>query len=391
MSVRVAVVHDWLYVIGGAERVLREILNCYPDADVFTLFDFLTPEQRREIGFERAQTSFLQSMPFMRKRHRSYLPLMPLAVEQFDLSAYDLIISSNYAVAKGVLTGPDQVHVAYVHSPMRYAWDLQHAYLRESGYGRGLKGGLARMMLHYMRLWDTRTAAGPDAIIANSEFIARRIRKVYGRTADVIYPPVTLSKQNADVPRGRHFLAASRLVPYKNIEVVIEAFRLLPDLQLIVAGDGPEAKRLRAIAPPNVTFTGFVSDAEMRTLMTTARALIFAAEEDFGIIPVEAQSEGTPVIALARGGARETVVATPPQRTGMFFPQPEPRAIADCVRGFVAQEHTFSRSICRANAARFSAQRFRSEFKAFVDREMESRHHDRDTGHVSPVPSLIPA
>jgi glycosyltransferase involved in cell wall biosynthesis len=389
--VRVAIVHDWLYVIGGAERVLREILNCYPDADVFTLFDFLKPEDRKKLGFERTRTSFLQSMPFMRKRHRSFLPLMPLAIEQFDLSSYDLIISSNYAVAKGVLTGPDQVHVSYVHSPMRYAWDLQHSYLRESGYARGLKSALARTMLHYMRMWDTRTASGPDAMVANSEFIARRIRKVYGRTAQVIYPPVTLAKPSADVPRRRHFLAASRLVPYKNIEVVIEAFKHLPDLELIVAGDGPEAKRLRAIAGPNVNFAGFVSDNEMRELMTTARALIFAAEEDFGIIPVEAQSEGTPVLALARGGARETVLAAGPHRTGMFFPQPEARAIADCVRGFVAQEHTFSRSICRANAARFSAQRFQSEFKAFVDKEVESLRRGRENESALPVPSLVSA
>lgn len=391
MSVRVAVVHDWLYVIGGAERVLREILNCYPGADVFTLFDFLEDDARRSLGFERAQTSFLQSVPFMRNHHRSFLPLMPFAIEQFDLSAYDLIISSNYAVAKGVLTGPDQVHIAYVHSPIRYAWDLQHSYLRESGYTRGFKGALARMMLHYVRLWDTRTASGPDAIIANSEFIARRIRKAYGRNAHVIYPPVTLARQSVDLPRRRHFLAASRLVPYKNIEVVIEAFKLLPDLELTVAGDGPQAKRLRAIAPPNVTFAGFVSDSEMRNLMTTARALIFAAEEDFGIIPVEAQSEGTPVLALARGGARETVVAAPPHRTGMFFQQAEPRAIADCVRTFVAHEHTFSRSICRANASRFSAQRFQSEFKAFVDKEIDSRRRDRDADTVLPVPSLASA
>jgi glycosyltransferase involved in cell wall biosynthesis len=389
--VRVAIVHDWLYVIGGAERVLREILNCYPDADVFTLFDFLDDADRERLGFERACTSFLQSMPLMRKHHRSFLPLMPIAIEQFDFSAYDLIISSSYAVAKGVLTGPDQVHVAYVHSPMRYAWDMQHAYLREGSYGRGLKGAIARMTLHYMRLWDTRTAFGPDAIVANSEFIARRIRKAYGRSAHVIHPPVTLAKPAADVPRRRHFLAASRLVPYKNIEVVVEAFKQLPDLELIVAGDGPQAKHLRAIAGPNVTFAGFVSDGQMRELMATARALIFAAEEDFGIVPVEAQSEGTPVLALARGGARETVMATPPKRTGMFFPQPEAGAIADCVRAFVAQEHTFSRSICRANAARFSAQRFRSEFKAFVDQEVENHRRERDGDSALPVPSLVPA
>ncbi len=330
-------------------------------------------------------------MPFMRKHHRSFLPLMPLAIEQFDLSSYDLIISSNYAVAKGVLTGPDQVHVSYVHSPMRYAWDLQHSYLRESGYARGFKSALARTMLHYMRMWDTRTASGPDAIVANSEFIARRIRKVYGRTAQVIYPPVTLAKPSADAPRRRHFLAASRLVPYKNIEVVIEAFKHLPDLELIVAGDGPEAKRLRAIAGPNVTFAGFVSDNEMRELMTTARALVFAAEEDFGIIPVEAQSEGTPVLALARGGARETVPAAGPHRTGMFFPQPE-RARHRRLRARLrrAGAHVLALDL-PGQRGRFSAQRFQSEFKAFVDKEVESLRRGRENESALPVPSLVSA
>lgn len=375
---RIAVVHDWLYVVGGAERVLREILRCYPNADVFTLFDALTPADRATIGFERAQTSFLQRMPFIRTRHRSYLPLMPIAIEQFDLSSYDLVLSSSYAVAKGVLTGPDQLHIAYVHSPMRYAWDLQHAYLRESGYARGIKSAVARMILHRMRLWDARTANGPDAMIANSAFVARRIRKVYGRTATVIHPPVTINKQMSDAPRGAHFLAASRLVPYKNIEAVVRAFGLLPDLKLVVAGDGPEAGKLRSLATPNVSFAGFVSDARLRELMATARAFVFAAEEDFGIIMVEAMSEGAPVLALGRGGAREIVSAAPPQRSGMFFFKPEPEDIANCVRAFVAQEHAFSRAACRAQAARFSAERFRAEFAAFVDTEIENSRRGRE-------------
>jgi glycosyltransferase involved in cell wall biosynthesis len=376
--VRVAIVHDWLYVVGGAERVLREILQCYPNADVFTLFDVLSPSDRAKIGFERAHTSFLQSMPFIRNRHRSYLPLMPIAIEQFDLSKYDLVLSSSYAVAKGVLTGPDQVHIAYVHSPMRYAWDLQHSYLRESGCASGIKGVIARMLLHRMRMWDTRTANGPDAIIANSAFVARRIRRVYGRSAQIIHPPVTIARQKADVPRGSHFLAASRLVPYKNIEAVVRAFRLLPDLQLVVAGDGPEANRLKALASPNVSFVGFVSDEELRHLMATARAFVFAAEEDFGIILVEALSEGTPVLALGRGGAREIIDTSLPQRSGMFFFNPAPDDIANSVRAFVAQEHTFSRLVCRARANRFSAERFRAEFTAFVDRELESNRRQRE-------------
>src|SRR5271157_5712814 len=178
---RIAIVHDWLYVLGGAEKVLKGMLACFPSADLFCLFDILSEEDRARIGYQRATTSILQRMPGIRKRHRMYLPLMPLAIEQLDLSAYDVIISSSYAVAKGVLTGPDQLHVAYVHSPMRYAWDLQHQYLSESGLEHGVKSWLARAMLQQMRLWDSRTAHGVDAYIANSHFVARRIRKTYGR------------------------------------------------------------------------------------------------------------------------------------------------------------------------------------------------------------------
>jgi glycosyltransferase involved in cell wall biosynthesis len=377
---RVAIVHDWLYTLGGAEQVLREMLRCYPDADVFTLFDVLTPEDRAKIGFKKAKTSFLQNMPFIRKLHRSYLPLMPIAIEQFDLSGYDLVISSSYAVAKGVITGPNQLHISYVHSPMRYAWDLQHAYLKESGLTGGIKSALARALLHRIRIWDVRTAHGPDAMLANSNFVAKRIKKVYGREAQVIYPPVTMSTLPNDLPSGGHFLAASRLVPYKKIEAVIRAFAELPDLKLVVAGHGPDAERLQAIAGPNVSFVGFVTDERMRELMATARAFVFAAEEDFGIIVVEAQAEGAPVLALGRGGARETVSAAPGHRTGMFFDSPRPEAIAQCVRAFVAQEASFSRAECRARAEIFSAARFRSELMAFIDSQMATFTGERRRG-----------
>lgn len=383
---RVAVVHDWLYVIGGAEQVLREILQCYPTADVFTLFDLLSPEDRRKLGFEKSQTSLLQKMPMIGKHHRSYLPLMPIAIEQFDLSGYDLVISSSYAVAKGVLTGPDQLHIAYVHSPMRYAWDLQHIYLRESGYDTGLKGLIARVILHRMRMWDVRTAHGADAIFTNSQFVARRVKKIYGREAKVIYPPVTLSNRDA-VPRaGNHFLAASRLVPYKRIEPIVRAFNTMPDLKLVVAGDGPEAERLKKLAGPNVTFMGFVSDRHLRDLMATARAFVFAAEEDFGIIPVEAQSEGAPVLALGRGGARESIAATGPYATGMFFDAADPQSIAECVRSFIARESTISRANCRQRAAFFSAERFRRQFVSAVNEELECFHANRQ---ARSLPRLI--
>jgi len=374
---RVAVVHDWLYTIGGAEQVLREILKCYPDADVFTLFDLLSPEERNKLGFEKSHTSFLQKMPWLARHHRAYLPLMGFAIEQFDLSRYDLVISSSYAVAKGVITGPDQLHVAYVHSPMRYAWDLQHVYLKESGYDSGIRSAIARVILHRMRLWDVRTAHGPDAIFTNSQFVARRVRKIYGRDAKVIYPPVTLSARDTVLPAGNHFLAASRLVPYKRIEPVVRAFNAMPDLKLIVAGDGPEAERLKRLAGPNVSFVGFVSDRHLRKLMATARAFVFAAEEDFGIVLVEAQSEGAPVLALGRGGARESIAASGPHATGMYFDNADPVTIADCVRSFAARENAISRADCRQRAAFFSAERFRRQFVSAVNDELERFHANR--------------
>jgi glycosyltransferase involved in cell wall biosynthesis len=385
---RIAIVHDWLYVIGGAERVLRELLACYPSADVFSLFDILSEKDRAFIGISETKTSFVQRLPFIRKSHRIYLPLMPLAVEQFDFSNYDLVISSSYAVAKGIITGPNQLHVSYVHSPMRYAWDLQHAYLRESGLAKGFKSALARILLHYMRIWDTRTAHGPDAIIANSHFVATRIRKIYGRTAHVIHPPVELAKQPIQAPRRAHFLAASRLVPYKNIESIVRAFKELPDLELIVAGAGPEAERLKAIASANVAFAGFVSDEKLRELMATARAFVFAAEEDFGIVVVEASSEGTPVLALGRGGSLETIRDAPPDRTGMFFKNPDPGEIARCIRSFTEQEQSFSADACRRQAARFSEERFRTEFKAFVDAAF--RFREEEMRRASRLPAATP-
>jgi glycosyltransferase involved in cell wall biosynthesis len=374
---RVAVVHDWLYTIGGAEQVLREILRCYPDADVFTLFDLLKPEERKKLGFEKSRTSFLQKMPMLAKHHRAYLPLMPIAIEQFDLSSYDLVISSSYAVAKGVITGPDQLHVSYVHSPMRYAWDLQHVYLKESGYDSGIRSAIARVILHRMRLWDARTAHGPDAIFANSQFVARRVKKIYGRDAKVIHPPVTLSSRDTVRPAGNHFLAASRLVPYKRIEPIVRAFNAMPDLKLVVAGDGPEAERLKKLAGPNVSFAGFVSDKHLRELMATARAFVFAAEEDFGIVLVEAQSEGAPVLALGRGGARESIAASGPHATGMYFENADPVSIADCVRSFVARETAISRTDCRQRAAFFSADRFRRQFLSAVNEELQGFHANR--------------
>jgi glycosyltransferase involved in cell wall biosynthesis len=265
---------------------------------------------------------------------------------------------------------------------MRYAWDLQHVYLRESGYHSGVKSLIARAILHRVRMWDVRTAHGPDAVFTNSQFVARRIKKIYGRDSKVIYPPVTLSSRDRPLPVGNHFLAASRLVPYKRIEPIVRAFNTMPDLNLVVAGDGPESERLKRLAGPNVTFAGFVSDKHLRDLMATARAFVFAAEEDFGIILVEAQSEGAPVLALGRGGARESI-ATGAHPTGMFFEKADPRSIAEAVRSFVAKEGTIARQDCRQRAAFFSANRFRRQFTAAVSEELE-RFHANDQGRTLP-------
>ena len=226
---RVAIVHDWLTVYAGAERVLEQMLVCFPEADLFSLVDFLPVEQRRFIQNKPIAISFIQKLPKAKSKYRNYLPLMPLAIEQFDLSSYDVIISSSHAVAKGVLVGPDQLHISYVHSPIRYAWDLQHQYLRESNLDHGMKGWLARWLLHKVRLWDVRTANGVDRYIANSHFISRRIDKIYRRDAAVIYPPVDVEAFSFLEEKSDFYLTASRMVPYKKMPMIVEAFSAMPD------------------------------------------------------------------------------------------------------------------------------------------------------------------
>ena len=369
---RVAIVHDWLYTVGGAERVLAGMLRCFPGADVFCLFDFLSDADRTRLGIGKTTTSFLQRMPRVQQRHRLYLPLMPIAIEQFDLSGYDLVLSSSYAVAKGVLTGPDQLHVSYVHSPMRYAWDLQHQYLRESNLQRGLKSVFARALLHSMRVWDVRTAHGVNTYVANSHFIARRIRKTYGRGAHVVYPPVFVPETLTKTKRVQSFLAVSRLVPYKNIGLIVEAFNALPELQLTVVGAGPELDRLRGIAKPNVQFLGHIPDADLQKLQSTCRALVFAAEEDFGIVMAEVQGQGTPVIALRRGGAREIVVGDGPAATGIFFETPEAESIILALKQFLRDEARYEPATCRLNALRFAEAKFDRGYKEVVDRAVHA-------------------
>lgn len=370
---KIAVVHDWLVDWAGSERVVEQILACYPCADLFSLVDFLPTERRAQVLNKRASTTFLQRMPFARSHLPWYLPFMPIAIEQLDLSSYDLIISSSHAVAKGVLTGPDQRHVSYVHSPMRYAWDLQHDYLRGLA-GRGVSGWPLRWTLHYLRLWDTRTSNGVDAFAANSGFVARRIHKAYRREATVIHPPVEVSRFTVREDRDEFYLCVGRLMPYKRVDIVVEAFRQLPNKRLVVIGDGPEYGALKRRRTPNILFTGYQPDTVVAEHLQRAAALIFAATEDFGIVPVEAQACGTPVIAYGAGGALETVLplGAAPNPTGVFFHQQTAAAIMQAVLKFEDNAAAFEPRNCRANAERFSPDRFRLDFRTFVDRTLSS-------------------
>ncbi len=365
--VRIAIIHDWLTVYAGAERVLEQILGLYPDADLFSLVDFLPNHQREFIHNKPVTTSFIQNLPFAKSRYRQYLPLMPLAVEQFDVSGYDLVITSSYAVVKGVLTGPDQIHISYVHSPIRYAWDLQHQYLREGGLDRGLKGWIAKLILHKIRMWDYRTANGIDYFIANSNFVARRIWKVYRRESTVIYPPVDIDSFAVRVNKEDFYLTASRIVPYKKIGLIVKAFAAMPNRELVVIGDGPDFQKIKTKATSNVTLLGYQPFATLIDYMQRARAFIFAAEEDFGILPVEAQACGTPVIAYGKGGALETVRGFDSQRpTGIFFRKHDPQTIIAAVETFEKEKSRIKPAICRENAMRFASGRFREEFSSFV-------------------------
>lgn len=365
---RVALVHDWLVTYAGSERVFEQLARLFPEADLFAVVDFVPPREREFLGGRRVHTTFVQRLPLARRAFRAYLPLMPFAVEQLDVSAYDLVISSSHAVAKGVLVGPDALHVCYSHSPLRYAWDLQHEYLRDARLGYGPRGLAARWMLHRLRTWDVRSAAGVDAFVANSAFVARRIRRAYRRDAAVIPPPVDVERFTPGGERGDYFVTASRFVPYKRVPLLVEAFRGMPDRRLVVIGDGPERDAVRRAAGPNVELLGHQPHTELVRWLRGARAFLYAAVEDFGIAPIEAQACGTPVIAYRGGALPETVPglesASP---CGAFYDDATAAGVRAGVTAFEAAAGRITAEACRRNAERFSAAAFRTRFAEFVN------------------------
>lgn len=377
-DVSVGIVADWLVTFAGSEKVIAEFIKLYPNADIYSVVDFLSDESRKKFYGKEATTSFIQRLPFAKKKYQQYLPLMPLAIEQLDVTGHDIVLSSSHAVAKGVLTGPDQLHISYVHSPIRYAWDFQHQYLREAGLNKGLKGKLARWFLHKIRIWDYRTANGVDHFIANSQFIARRIKKVYGRDADVIYPPVDVERFTLQENKEDFYFTASRMVPYKRIDLIVEAFSQMPDKKLVVIGDGSEMAKIKSRAGSNIEILGYQPDDVMQDYMRRTRAFVFAAEEDFGITPVEAQASGTPVIAFGKGGVLETIRPYGERNaTGVFFSEQTAESLINAVRHFDTIKDSILPKDCRENALKFSAQRFHDELDEYIKKKWQAFNENK--------------
>jgi len=377
MQADIAFVHDWLATWGGSELVLEAALEILGPAPIHTLVYAPEVFKGSPLAEQEIHASFLQRLPGSRRNHRRYLPLMPLAIEQFDLRGYDLVISSSHAVAHGVLVGPNQLHISYTHTPMRYAWDLYHGYLDQAGLRHGIRGTLAKVLLHYLRLWDLAAAQRVDHFIANSRWVADKIWRVYRREAVVIHPPVDVEDYEPLSPRQEYYITVSRLVPYKRLDLIVEAFSKLA-YPLKVLGDGPEAARLKRAAAPNVEFLGWQPREALREFLGRAKAFVYAAEEDFGITPIEAQAAGCPVIAFAGGGVRETVIEG---RTGLFFGEQTAEALMKALAEFEAGGFNFMENDLRANAERFSRARFQERFPRYVEQKWQSFiEHRRQIG-----------
>lgn len=365
-----ALIHEWLTpkATGGSELVVQAILEQI-DADLYALIDFESTNPDSYLYQRTIGTTFLQHFPQARNGVQKYLPLLPLAIEQLDLRQYDVLLSSSHAVAKGVLTAPHQLHVCYCHTPMRYAWDLTFDYLQGSRAGRGPTGWLTRYLLHHLRQWDVIAANRVDYFIANSHHTARRIWRCYRRPAEVIYPPVNLDRFQLQPQKQDFYLTVSRLVPYKRVDIIVEAFNQI-DRPLIIIGDGPDLPRLRQMARPHIQFLGAQPNAIVEQHMAEAKAFVYAACEDFGIAPVEAQACGTPVIGYARGGVGETVRdlrQEPGMGTGILFTPQTAAALVTAIEAFEQYQPKFSPEAIRRQAERFSPAVFAQHYRRFLE------------------------
>ncbi|MCX5793006.1 MAG: glycosyltransferase [Elusimicrobia bacterium] len=373
---KIAVVHDWLISRGGAENTLAQILRLFPSADLFSLLDFIPEGERGFLLDKKTTTSFLQKLPFAQRKYRNYLPLLPFAARRFDLSSYDLVISSSHAAAKGVVTRPGQLHICYCYTPFRYAWDLREQYLGETGLGRGVKGFAVRAGLSLLRDWDVANSRDVDHFVTLSEYVRDRIKRAYNREAEVIYPPVDTELFTLNEKKENFYVTVSRLVPYKKTGLLVKAFSGMPGRRLVVVGQGPDLEKIKKAAGPNVEFRTQLDKKALALCLQKARAFVFAAEEDFGIAPLEAQACGTPVIAYGKGGLLETVrgkfaderITGAEPMTGIFFRDQAEACIIDAVRKFETLK--FDPAACRANSLRFSEENFRSRFKAFVEEKL---------------------
>lgn len=367
---KVALVHDWCPSFRGGERVLARLCRLHPGADVYTLFDFLPDEIKEEyFAGTTFHTSVADRLPKVEKYYRALFFACPFLIEQFDVTGYDAVITSSAAFARGVLTRPDQPHLCYVHSPIRYAWDEQFSYLAQGRMGYGPKGLIFRYMLHKLRTWDARTAHGPDLMLANSNYVKARIRRIYGRDAQVIFPPVEIDELEYNPIKDDYYVTASFLAPYKRTDLVIQAFNEMPSKRLLVVGDGQQSASLRALAGPNVTFTGFLPRRDYVQTVARARALVFAGCEDFGIALAEAQACGTPLVAFGRGGARDIVrpLGAARRPTGVLFDRQDIASVQQAVEHFESQGRQITPAACRQNAERFSAARFEAEIRQAFD------------------------
>lgn len=369
---KTAIVHEWLVNYSGSEKVVESLNNIWSDADIFCLVDSLTTEEREIIlKGKNSTTSFIQKLPFSKKRFRNYLALFPLAIESFNLQEYDLILSSSHSVAKGVITNNYQLHICYCHTPMRYAWDMYHQYLYQAKLTKGIKGFISQGMLHYLRLWDLSSSNRPDHYIANSFNVARRIKKIYNKDAEVIYPPVDIDKFNFNLNKDNYYVTVSRLVPYKKVDLIVEAFTKMPDKKLVVIGEGPDEKKIKKIATKNIEFLGYQTFSKMKEYLEKAKGFVFAAEEDFGIVVVEALACGTPVIAFRRGGAIETITE---DVNGLFFDSQDSESIINAVKKFEINENKFSPDKIRKTSEKFSRDNFEKNISEHINKLINTRN-----------------